>query len=621
MLDMGETRATGEEASNARPMESNTFQIPVAGKTISEAFLKRVDLTPNEPMLYWKQDGAYTPLTWKEFYLKSLRIFAGYRKLGLQKGDKVCIFSQTRAEWVLADYTHLATGLVTVPIYHSNTAEDVAYILENSEAKAVIVDDEPSIAKMKQAFELAKREIPILTLFEDKGTSDKITYLFSDKFSDDGYAKYEAEYRATAATVTPETTASIVYTSGTTGRPKGAVLTQRNFVAEVTGLVEIMRFAEQQHFLTFLPLAHIMSRVESMVSIFAGATMSFAENINSVAHNITEVRPTFIISVPRIFEKIYAKVQSEVQSGSEFKKNIFEWASDVGRRYVRIKSENAPVPFTLALKYKLADTLVFSKVRQKLGGRMSHSLSGGAPLQKELCEFFHACGTKIVEAYGLTETTAAVTCNRPYDYCFGTVGRPMPGMEIRMAQDGEILLRGPMIFKEYHRDPEATKEAFDVDGWFKTGDIGEINERGFLKITDRKKEIIVTSGGKNIAPQKLENLFKTSPYISSVMVYGDKRKYLTAIVGVEGSAVAKWGRSQGLTLDAHADFSKVPEVAKLIDSEIKRLNGVLASYETVKKVTVLPHDMSVEGGELTPSLKLKRKVIIKKYESLLEAMY
>jgi long-chain acyl-CoA synthetase len=357
-----------------------------------------------------------------------------------------------------------------------------------------------------------------------------------------------------------------------------------------------------------------------MAPIFAGITLAFAENMNTIAANIAEVRPSILISVPRIYEKIHAKIVSEVESGSPVKRAIFQWAVATGREVARRRAFGDAVSPLLLAKFQVADRLVLSKVREKLGGNLRFTISGGAPLSKDLCEFFHACGVQILEGYGLTETSAAAFANQPSRYMFGTVGLPLEGVEVKIASDGEILLKGPMVFDGYYNDPEATAEAF-VDGWFKTGDIGEIDSRGFLRITDRKKELIVTSGGKNIAPQKIENLLKERRFISNAMVYGDKRKYLVALVTLNEADIKSWAKQQGIAFGSYAELVEKLEVHKVIQEQVAAVNAELASFETIKKFKILPEDFTVENGFLTPSLKLKRKVITKHHQPLIDAMY
>ncbi len=572
------------------------YKVPVDGRTVAESFLKRVEVSHADRVYLIKKNGSYVPLTWQELYDRAARVFKYLSETGIKAGDKVCISSQSCPEWTMADLGILCLGATTVPIYHSSTLEDIAFILDNSEAKLVFVDDAAQAKKIREAFAGLGRELPIVSFDKDFDT------ISSGPVSPD----LERAIVDSVTRIRPEDEASIVYTSGTTGRPKGAVLTHSNFMSCLRGVANAVAFRHDDITVAFLPFAHILGRLESLIPIVTGVTLAFAEGISTVSQNILEVRPTMLVSVPRIYEKIYSKIQSEAQSQPEFQRNVFNWALKIGREVARLRSVKKNIPLKLLAKHRIADRLVFRKIRSKLGGRLRLTVSGGAPLAPELCEIFHACGIKILEGYGLTETTGAVICNRPDAYHFGTVGKPIDGIEVRIAQDGEIQLRGAMVFKEYHRNPEATKEVFTSDGWFCTGDIGEISQEGFLRITDRKKELIVTSGGKNIAPQKIENMLKASRFVSNGMVYGDRQKYLVALVTLNHSEV------RGLAPE---------KVQVLIEQEIKSVNTQLASYETIKRFQILHEDFTVEAGELTPSLKLKRKVLIQKYKETIEGLY
>jgi long-chain acyl-CoA synthetase len=615
---------TAEKVGEGQRTTPPTVKIlsAVDGRTVCEAYLRRVDLSGDAVAVKVKRGPNFVPITWNGVHHEVLGIFQFYKKLGIQKGDKIAIFSQSRVEWLFSDWANFAAGAITVPIYHSNSVEDVAFILTQSEAKLVFIEDEKSVDKLVAAFSILKHSLPIVTYFEDPAPRAGLSLTTYRSIVDAPTGPEISEaFRTSALSITPEMTASIVYTSGTTGQPKGAVLLHSNFTAEAGSLFPEAKIDSRDSTLTFLPFAHIMGRVESQISIFCGVVLSFGENINTVAKDIEEIKPTLLVSVPRIFEKIYAKIQSDVQSQPELKRNIFQWAVKVGKQVAVLRSEKKPVPLFLTAKFLLADRLVFSKIREKLGGRLRMSLSGGAPLSQDLCEFFHAAGIKIVEAYGLTETTAAIGTNRPDDYCFGTVGKILPGVELRLAEDGEIQCKGAVIFKEYYRNPQATKEAFTADGWFCTGDIGEINDRGFLKITDRKKELIVTSGGKKIAPQKLENLLKTCRFISNAMVYGDKQKYIVGLITLNEPEVAKWAKGKNLSGTTLAQLAAEAEVLKLVENEVAEFNKQLASFEGIKKVSLLPVDFTIETGELTPSLKVKRKVVTEKFKSYIEKMY
>jgi len=587
------------------------ISIPIDGRTIPEAFLKRAEVSHSHSVYLVKRDGKYVPLTWHELSEKVATVFHFLTEKGIRAGDKVCISSQTRPEWSMIDLAILCRGAITVPIYHSSTVDDIAFMLENSEAKLVFVDDEAQAKKLKAAFTSLGRALPIVTIDTefDGMTSRRVG------------PEIEREIVESVAKIRAEDPATIVYTSGTTGRPKGAVLTQSNLMSVLRGVSKAVAFRTTDVTVTFLPFAHILGRLESLVPIVSGITLGFAENINAITQNIQEIKPTLLVSVPRIFEKIYAKILSEVEHQPDFQRNIFYWALRVGREVARIRSRREPVPLALLGKHRIADRLVFRKIRAKLGGKLRLAISGGAPLSPELCEIFHACGIVILEGYGMTETTGAVIANRPEAYQFGSVGKPIDGTEMRIAKDGEIQIKGLMVFKEYYRNPEATKEVLSDDGWISTGDIGEISPDGFLRITDRKKELIVTSGGKNIAPQKIENLLKGSRFVSNGMVYGDKQKYLVALVTLNEQEARGWAKDQGINGISTDEFVRQDKVRGLIEQEIKSVNAQLASYESIKRFQILAQDFTVEAGELTPSLKLKRKVLVQKYRETIDELY
>lgn len=584
----------------------------IDGKTIPHAYLRRVQLTPDQPAYQIKVDGKYQPVPWRTVHAQVLNVFGFLQEKKLPLGAKICIVSNTRPEWNICDLAAQSAGLTVVPIYQSSTVEDTAFIVDHCEGKLIFAEDEAQQKKLKEALGAKASSVPVV-LFGKGGLDDVLNRPNPEKL--------QADFEKSVESVKPTDLASIVYTSGTTGTPKGVMLSQANFVGELRAVCEEFNFRSDDTMLTFLPFAHIFGRVESYAPIFAGLQMAFAENINTVAANLMEVHPTMLLSVPRIYEKVYARIQSGVEAGPAAKKKLFKWAVDIGRQVARARSNRESASPLIMLQFLLADKLVLSKVRERMGGNIRFTVSGGAPLSGELCEFFHACGIKVLEGYGLTETSAAIAVNRPDDYQFFTVGKPFGGTEFRLAEDGEILVRGPVVTQGYYKNPEATKEAFSEGGWFHTGDIGEFTARGMLKITDRKKELIVTSAGKNVAPQKLENMLKGIRFISNAMVYGDREKYLVALLTPNEEECRRWAKSNNISessLDALIDN---PTLIGAVDAEIKHMNSTLASYETIKKVKMIPKDFTVESGELTPSLKLKRRIVTTKYSDTIRQMY
>jgi long-chain acyl-CoA synthetase len=415
--------------------------------------------------------------------------------------------------------------------------------------------------------------------------------------------------------------ATLVYTSGTTGPPKGVMLSHKNIATEIYAVREVFDVSPDEVSLAFLPLAHILARVIQFYQLATGFEQAYAESIDKLIDDVGEVRPHIMVSVPRIFEKIYTKVRGDVESAGGLKKTIFDWAREVGMERSHYLLEGRPVPFALRLRYALAHQLVFSKLHKKLGGRIRFFVSGGAPLAKEIAEFFHAAGLMIYEGYGLTETTAAVNLNLPGKMAFGTVGNPLPGVEEKIAPDGEILVRGGMITQGYWKNPQATQEVIDKDGWFHTGDVGEFTPEGLLRITDRKKDIIVTAGGKNIAPQNIENLLKTDTIFSHVVVHGDRRKYLTAVVTLNIEEVKKRAQEMGIEGRSTAELAKNPKIFEMVKMAIEEKNQELAKYETIKRFAIIETEFSIDSGELTPTLKVKRKLINERYKDIFDSLY
>lgn len=589
-------------------------------KNLVETFKNTVQKRGSAPCFRFKTSKGWKSLGWDAIYLQVLDLVGGLRKLGIQKGDRVGIFSQSRYEWTVADLSILSSGAVSIPIYQSSLPDQAAYILQNAEAKVVFVEDLAQLKKIQQV----RGELPHLKqiiLFDSKGVSKEEGIYSLEDILVLGSRQGEKVFNEMASMLTSEDEASYVYTSGTTGHPKGAILTHGNFISELRALEPILNSASYYESLLFLPLAHILARVVQFAQIEQGFIQCYAESIDKLMDNIDEVKPHFMASVPRIFEKVHTKVLQGVESGSNAKKKIFSWAVDVGKKRWEFIKTKKPVPFSLKMQWALAYKLVFSKLHEKLGGRVEFFISGGAPLSPEISEFFHAAGFFILEGYGLTETTGAITCSTLTDIKIGCVGKDLPDVEIKIAEDGEILVRGGVVFKGYYKRPEATKEALSPEGWFRTGDIGQIDSDGYLKITDRKKDIIITAAGKNIAPQNIENLIKTDPLISQVVVHGDKRKYLSALVTLDPNEVEAYAKEKEIPFQDYADLVKNKKIHGLIQERIEGFNKKLAKYETVKKFAILENDFSVETGELTPTLKVKRKYTSQKYQNILNEFY
>ena len=573
----------------------------------------------------YKKDGKWISLTYDHFYERVLMAARGLRKVGLKPGDRGAIFSENRAGWVISDLGTQCVRGVTVPIYSTNTPEQVAYVINHSEAKIVFVStrvqykklyairDQIPRVEMVIGYErfLGERDLPVHTLYQLSEISHPVT--------DEERREIEAEMDS----VGPDNLVTIIYTSGTTGTPKGVMLCQSNILFDAFyGNRKLHQIVPgKEVFLSFLPLSHVLERtVGYHVALMTGSHIAFAESVDKVVENILEVRPTMMVSVPRLFEKIYSRIYENAHQMNPAKRRLFHWAVEVGRRYVYRHYIEHAHPGRLALQYRLADKLVFSKIRRRFGGRLRFFVSGGAPLDKTINEFLWIVGLPVFEGYGLTETSPIVSVNTYEKLRFGSVGTVLEKTEVRLAEDGELLVRGPQVMQGYYRDPEATAAALH-DGWLHTGDIARIDDEGFISIVDRKKEIIVTAGGKNIAPQPIENELKLDKFISQAFVHGDRKPYLVALLTPNLERLLDFAQHEKLPYFDLDDLVTHARVLKLYEERLQQVNQTLPRYETIKAFTLLPRDFSVDGGELTPTLKLKRKVIYAKYHDQIERLY
>ncbi len=590
--------------------------------TLASMFLNRIAEGGGDTRYIVPRDGKWEPMSFREVGAAVREMADGLMSLGLARGDRVAILSSTRVEWVLSDFAAILGGFVTVPIYPSNLPDQVEYILAHSGARAAFVEDESQWNKVAGA----RKRLPALAavvLFTGNPQGKDGAIGLADLRAK-GTAHAAANPKALDARteeIRPEDDLTIIYTSGTTGPPKGTLIVHNNVVFDVNAVRQVVDVPRGTVMLQFLPLAHVLGRFEHFLAFDAMTVTAFARGLQTVAEDLPATRPHMMISVPRLYEKFYAAVLGKVHQEGGLKKKIFLWALSVGREVSALKQRGGNAGGWLGFKFSLADRLVFSKIRARLGGRLRFFVSGGAPLAREIAEFFHAMGILILEGYGLTETPSVVSVNQERSFKFGTVGKPLPGTEVRIASDGEILVRGPHVFKEYFRDPAATREAIDAERWFHTGDIGVIDAEGFLRITDRKKDIIVTSGGKNVAPQNIENLLKTDKFVSQSFVYGDRKKYLTAILTLAPEEIVKWAAENGVAERDPVKLASDPKVVAMMNARVEEMNRSLASFEQVKKFVLLGTDFSQETGELTPTLKVKRKVVLQKYGMLLDALY
>jgi long-chain acyl-CoA synthetase len=593
-------------------------------ETLATMFWSRVEKSAERPAQMLKRQDAWTTLTWREVGAVVRELALGLIAIGRQPGETIALLSTSRAEWVQADFAIFTAGGITVPVYPTYPPDLIAYVCNDAGVRTIIVEDPSQLAKVLEVREKIPglQQIVVMSGYEaTQPPKTVLTWEMLRRLGRDNAERHAGTLADRLAATKPDDLATIVYTSGTTGPPKGVMQTHANHLAAQKAGESCAPVEEGWVHLLFLPLAHSFARLESYIGVYRGLCTAFAENLEKVGDNLREVRPHFICSVPRVFEKVYAKILAGVEAGSPTKKKIFHWAIGVGREVSRHQQRGQPLPPGLRLKRAIAHKLVFEKLHAALGGRLKWAISGGAPLSREIAEFFHAAGILILEGYGLTETCPVGTFNRPDKFKFGSVGQTLPGIEIKIAADGEILFRGPHIARGYFNQPQPTAEVFEPSGWFHTGDIGRIDDDGFVFITDRKKDIIVTAGGMNIAPQNIENMLKADPFISQVMVYGDRKPYPVALITLNADEVAKFAREQGIVAGDATVVVKHPKIIDRVARTVEEKNSQLQSYAKIKKFTVLPGDFTQEGGELTPTLKVKRKVVANKYLSAIEELY
>lgn len=593
---------------------------PVERDTIPKLFFGGIDRHGGpRALLYRAPDGAWTPLSHAQVLERVTAAAAALEAAGVAAGDRVAILAENRPEWVVADYAATALGAIDVPIYPTLPANQVEYILRDCGARVVFVSTPAQAAKIQEiraslpelrqvvSFDAAPDTIPFARFLADGDVAVK-----AGRFAD---------VRSRALAVQPDQVATLIYTSGTTGNPKGVMLTHHNLASNVAaclqhGLASVIQKGDTT--LSFLPLSHVFERMVDYLYWDVGATIAYAESMDKVADNLMEARPMVAVSVPRLFEKIYARVTG----ATGLKARIVSWARGVGEAVADARLAGRTPSGVQMMQYRLADRLVFGKLRQRTGGRMRNFVSGGAPLSAEVAKFFHAAGLPVYEGYGLTETSPVIAVNKPGAVRLGTVGQPIPGCEVRIdPATGEILTRGPHVMKGYWQNDEATREAVDAEGWFHTGDIGELTADGFLRITDRLKNLIVTAGGKNVAPQPMENVVVMSPYVSQAVIVGDRRPFLVVLVVPEWENLLPWAAAQGIAETDHAALARDERVVKLLEGEALGALGEFARYERPKKVAVLAHEFTIESGMLTPTLKVKRKRVEEHYADVIDALY
>ncbi|MDO9183509.1 MAG: long-chain fatty acid--CoA ligase [Bacteriovorax sp.] len=604
----------------------------IADKTISKMFLKKATKSLHKKAIGWV-DGNDLHFFTNEIYLQKVKIyFYGLIKLGLQTQEKVAILGHTCKEWHFFDLAALTARGIVTPIYPTYLAHEVEFILNHSETKFLILENEGQMQKVLETQDklpLLKYIIAIKDISDDskqKLRSDINFYTFQH-FIELGTAEMQLSpkrFEETLASGTGSDLASIIYTSGTTGDPKGAVITQTAFCAMLDNVNSSLKtnILPTDRFLIFLPLSHVLGRCDSLLNLIFESESVYAESLDKVVDNLQIAKPTILISVPRIFEKIYSKVMDSIQKESELKKKVFEWALSVSNTYYeKINQDKSPTPLQIIQK-NIAYKLVFEKIYNRLGGRIRFLVSGGAPLSPDIMIFLQNANLTILEGYGLTETIAPCILNPVVRQIPGTIGLPLGDVQVKFANDGEIMLKTQALFSNYYKNEPATTEAFDKDGWFLTGDIGELTNDGYVKITDRKKDIIITSAGKNVAPQKIENILKLQKHISNAMVVGDKRKFLIAIISIDRDAFLDELDAMGISgRPPYEELANDSKIYAVIDQEIQAANAELASFESIKGFFIAKNDFAVENGQITPSLKLKKKVILNVYKDEIDALY
>jgi long-chain acyl-CoA synthetase len=589
--------------------------------TLNHLFFEAVEKWNKPDAMLVRVGDQYAPISHRTLMDRVRRVRYGLTAIGIQRGDRVAILSENRPEWAIADYACLTSGVTDVPLYPSLPAEQLPYLIRDSGAVAIFVSTEAQAAKIAAI----RADVPSLkTVIAFDESAAKLTDMTLSALEQKGAAGESdartAEFRAEAMSVTPNDLATIIYTSGTTGEPKGVMLSHDNIYSNVAATRNALIMRGDDVSLSFLPLSHILQRMGDYWFLATGTCIAYVDSFDLVPLAMSQVRPTIAISVPRLYEKMYARVLENAVAGGAMKKRIFFWARRVADRWADEKLAGREPGGLLAMQYSIAQKLVFSKLKARTGGRLRYFVSGGAPLAPEINKFFYAAGLVILEGYGLTETSPVIGVNTPENFRIGTIGKPIDGVEVKIADDGEILTRGPNVMQGYYNKPDATRDTMDADGWFKTGDIGVI-EDGFVRITDRKKDIIVTAGGKNIAPQPIENAVKTNKYVTQAVMIGDKRKFPVMLVVPNWDNLEKWAKIKNIIWTERAQLLAMPTVQAKMDKEVRSKLEGLASFETPKKIALLEHDFSVDSGELTPTLKVKRRVIDRNYKSTIDGLY
>jgi long-chain acyl-CoA synthetase len=571
--------------------------------------------------LNYKRDGEWRPISSHEFLTRSENLALGMRSLGLTRGDRVAILAGNCPKWTIADAACQLSGIVDVPIYTTLAPEQVRYILNDSGSKILFIRNESSYVRVREALRECG-SIEKIVFFDGCAGGDRLlSFSELEEIGAEGRVRDITLAERLGNRTTAEDLATLIYTSGTTGEPKGVMLTHGNLISNVRDATERHVFSGMDSALSVLPLSHVFERTGMYVYLRYGMRVHFAESIEKAADNLKQVRPTIFIGVPRIFEKVFERARLTAVEGGRVRAGIFDWAIDIAKQHARHTAAGEPVPMSLAAKHAFADKLVYSQFREFFGGRLRHCITGGAALSDEIYLTFTGAGVSIMQGYGLTETSPVISTNTPDAFRIGTVGRPIRNVDVRIARDGEIEVRGPGVMRGYYNRPDANAEAFTEDGWFRTGDVGHLDEQGYLVITDRKKELFKTSAGKYIAPAHIEQMLRASPFISQAVLVGNHRKFPAALVVPDFAMLSSYARHKELDCITPAEMCRNDRIRDLMSRQIDAATEALAQFEKVKKFALLERELTVESGELTPTLKIKRRVIDERYRDVIERFY
>lgn len=584
-------------------------------------FLSQTERYGARALYRYHRDGHWRTMSWSEARACVRAIGLGLAARGVGKGERVALYFANRVEWCLVDWANICIGALTVPIYASSTSAQAAHILRDSGATALFVDSADKLDKLGESLSSLRIIVVLDGVPAAPPKHSSAVVSLADLQSAGGEPPSAPDrFEENAQALGPDDDLTIIYTSGTTGEPKGVLSTHGHYLFTLEGAAAAIGCGEEDVNMLFLPLAHSLGRLEHFFVASQGLACGLVRSLETLAKDLTELRPTILISVPRVYENAYARIRSRAEAGGVLRRAVFHWSVAIGARWSRYESAGKRIPASLRLARRVASRLVFARIQSAFGGRLRFAVSGGAALAEEVARFFHSVGILILQGYGLTESSTVSHVNRPWHYKFGTVGEPLPGVECRTAEDGEILLRGPGVMKGYFHDPQSSRDAVDAEGWLHTGDVGEIDDEGFLTITDRKKDLIVTSGGKKVAPQMIENLLKTDPLIEEAIVLGDGERHLIALVTLDRDRLMEWADQAGVKLAGVEEAASDARVTAAVKESIRSVNKRLAAYEAVRSFRILPRGFSMENAEVTPTLKLRRQIIRERYKDIIEEM-